>query len=146
MPGQPPPEGELWLWAGPIHKDGYGVIANNGTTMLAHRYSYERFIAPIPDGLVVRHKNDTPLDVNPNNLEIGTQADNIDDMYQRGRNRHIGQPGEYNGMHKLSDSQVTEIRRLASAGYRQRALAAQFGVAETTISSIIHRKSWKHLP
>jgi hypothetical protein len=54
---------------------------------LAWRYLWELLNGPIPSGMVIRHKCDNgraPVQcVNPDHLEIGTQADNVVDMYRR---------------------------------------------------------------
>jgi hypothetical protein len=54
---------------------------------LAWRYLWESIHGPIPTGLVIRHKCDggkpPVLCVNPDHLELGTQADNCDDRYRR---------------------------------------------------------------
>jgi hypothetical protein len=55
--------------------------------------------------------------------------------------------GEGHGMAKVTASQVSEIRRLyAVGGISQCALAKQFRIDQTQISSIVRGKSWKHLP
>lgn len=146
MPGDPPVEGVVWPWLGPTHKDGYGVLQCNGTFVLAHRFSYAKYVGLVPDGLVVRHKNDTPIDVNPNNLEIGTVADNNADMYERGRERHIPQPGESNGGHRLTEPEVLEIRRLRNeCGWKLKAIADLFKTQESHVSAIARGKAWRHL-
>lgn len=46
---------------------------------------------------------------------------------------------------KLNDEMVVEIRRLASEGIDQDAIAEQFGISRTNVSSIVRRKTWKHV-
>jgi hypothetical protein len=47
-----------------------------GKTVRAHRWSYERFVGPIPEGLVIDHLCRTPACVNPNHLEPVTPREN----------------------------------------------------------------------
>lgn len=69
-----------WLWTGPtIGRDvcDYGrlYVGEGGGSrfVLAHRWSYEHFVRPIPDGLEIDHVKDrgcvTTLCVNPAHLE-----------------------------------------------------------------------------
>lgn len=43
-----------WLWTGGIRLDGYGRFYV-GRSTLAHRFSYETLVGPIPDGLCLDH-------------------------------------------------------------------------------------------
>ncbi len=75
-----------WHWTAAALPRGYGRFGlPNRKVALAHRMSYELYVGSIPDGMVVRHRCDTPSCVNPDHLELGTQADNVADMMLRGR-------------------------------------------------------------
>lgn len=85
--------GDCWLWLGSKHK-GYGQLTINDKLVRAHRVAYEVWVGPLagPEE-VVRHTCDTPSCINPEHLVRGTQADNVQDMWDRGRanpynNRH----------------------------------------------------------
>lgn len=72
-----------WLWLGHIRGQwGHGGFDRTA----AHRFSWALHNGGYPDaGLVVRHKCDNPVCVNPKHLEVGTQKDNVADMVDRGR-------------------------------------------------------------
>lgn len=79
-------DGECWVFIGARDGCGYGVIRRadfNGSRV--HRYIYEKFVGPIPDGAQVLHRCDNPPCVRPSHLWIGTQQDNIRDMIVKGR-------------------------------------------------------------
>jgi|SRR5688500_1664017 len=78
---------ECWPWKAAVLKSGYGILNQDGDfEKLAHRIAWT--IAkrrPIPDGMLVMHVCDTPGCVNPRHLTLGTDADNMADMVQKGR-------------------------------------------------------------
>ncbi len=74
-----------WLWTASAKPGGYGQILVGRVPAYAHRVSYELYVGEIPEGMVVRHKCDVRLCVNPDHLELGTQADNVMDCIKRGR-------------------------------------------------------------
>ena len=144
-----------WLWRGQIaKKTGYGRYRPSWSKLLyAHRISYSLFVGPIPANLYVCHHCDTPSCVNPAHLYVGTQQDNMRDAANRKRmpsgdaHRARARPetvlrGEQQWMHILTEEDVRFIR---ASSLRQRELCKMFGVKQTTISDIKHRKSWKHL-
>lgn len=81
------PESGCWLWTGLLSNVGYGKIGVGTKTESTHRHSYEMFIGEIPKGMQVLHRCDIRCCVNPNHLYLGTQSDNIRDMYAKGRFR-----------------------------------------------------------
>jgi hypothetical protein len=82
-------DGYCWLWTRKPDAYGYGVFSVNGRHTRAHRFSWELHHGPVPDGLWVLHKCDTPACVRPDHLFIGTQMDNVTDMIAKGRYRGI---------------------------------------------------------
>lgn len=137
------------LFAGARNNRGYGQARRNGKTLLAHRVAYaESRGIPIEQlaGVVVRHRCDTPLCVNPEHLETGTQLDNIHDAIARGRAvRPPLKRGSQVGTSKLTDENVHAIRARLAAGEFQRTIADDFGVSQVQISHIALRKQWGHL-
>ena len=67
---------ECVLWAGCVHKSGYGSAWSRGRCQLAHRVLYELAIGPIPPGMTLDHECFTPLCVNPRHLVPATRSTN----------------------------------------------------------------------
>ena len=83
-------QGECWIYTGAVHHDGYGVIGiGRGRQFRAHREAYKTFVGEIPPGLLVCHRCDVPLCINPKHLFLGTPKDNTQDMIRKGR-RYLG--------------------------------------------------------
>jgi hypothetical protein len=49
---------ECWPWTGLHHKSGHANFTVGGKRVPAHRWAYERFVGPIPDGLEIDHVKD----------------------------------------------------------------------------------------
>ena len=137
-----------WLWTASTTIKGYGLVWAGGKYRRAHREAYEAVNGPIPDGLVVRHKCDTPACVSPDHLELGTNADNTRDMMERGRNRCGRLKGSAHAMSKLAEIDIRRIR--AAYVFRHpefgcTALGRKHGVSRTTIGKIVSCKLWRHI-
>ena len=132
---------DCWLWTGSKDSRGYGHLKICGRMVLAHRLAWELTHGPIPLGVSVLHdcpSGDNPLCVR--HLWLGTQKQNVEDRDLKGRQAI----GENNGRAKLTAAQAAEIRRLqAEDGLGSRRLAIHFGLARSTIRSVIARKTWR---
>lgn len=93
----PEPNSGCWLWMGATYRSGraheYGVFSFRGKRTSVHRASYIAAHGEIPPGLVCRHCCDVSLCVNPDHLVIGTQGDNVRDMFERCREHQQNDPG-----------------------------------------------------
>ncbi len=80
---------DCWEWKGNRYTFGHGQIRVNGSPTTAHRVAYElHYGVPILNGLHCLHACDNPSCVNPGHLWLGTNADNVADMCDKGRHRN----------------------------------------------------------
>lgn len=147
-----------WNWT--LSKSGnrYGAAWFEGKKLAAHRASYEIFVGPIPKGLNACHKCDNSICINPHHIFIGTQKENIDDCRKKGRfgldiyyknGGHLGRrngvgpwlKGEDHGQAKLTNAQALEILSLLSNKVKQKVIAKEFGVDQSTVSDIKTKKT-----
>ena len=80
-------------WLGALDGTGYGMIAAGPgwpTTLRAHRISYELFVGPIDQGMVVDHTCGNRRCCNPEHLQAVTSAENQRRAYARGERRPRG--------------------------------------------------------
>jgi len=71
-----------WQWTASTNAKGYGQLGSKTadgrpTMVLAHRFSYEHFIGPIPDGLTLDHLCRNTRCANPTHLEPVTNRENF---------------------------------------------------------------------
>lgn len=109
-----------WIWLGTSNELGYGryYLPKNSegksVAVFAHRYSYELYTGILQPGLIVCHKCDIPSCVNPNHMFIGTQADNMNDMVNKGRHRNSLKTHCKRG-HSLTDETMYKVKASPNA-------------------------------
>ncbi len=135
-----------WLWSGHMRPFGYGRIYVRKRLITAHRFAYELLVGKIPRGMKLLHKCDVPQCVNPDHLFVGTQADNVADMWKKGRANPVGvlkMNGPNHPSTKLSWSKVRAIREAHRNGADKGELAYQYGLSWSCIHHVIVKKTWK---
>lgn len=130
-----------WLWQAAVRgKHSYGAFWLDGRQQPAHRVMWVLTHGPIPDGLLVLHRCDVPLCVNPDHLFLGATVDNVRDMTEKGR--RASTRGDANGNAKLTERDVLSIRADTRL---QRVIAADYGVTQSLVSQLKRRAAWVHL-
>lgn len=144
---EPEPNSGCWIWTANKAPNGYGVVrAHRERRMLsAHRVAWE-LTHGSPGALNVLHRCDNRACINPAHLFLGTQSDNISDMYAKGRNQVFDRRGEKSNGAKLTAPNIKAIRSVyRSGGISQSVLAEKYGVIQAHISRIIRGVSWGHV-
>jgi hypothetical protein len=123
-----------WIWKLRANSEGYGQAWNGKKTVAAHRLSYGAFIAPIPPGLLVCHKCDVPLCVNPDHLFLGSVKDNQQDAF----NKRVSP-------RKNSKLSVDDVRAIFSDQRTMDEIASDYQITRTNVIHIKKRRTWKWL-
>lgn len=148
-----------WLWTAALRNKGYGAFCykQNGRTIQgrAHRFSYEIHKGPIPPGLFVLHKCDTPSCVNPQHLFLGTIQDNVNDMLNKRRHvpggTHCRDAGKWKrgvAHHgaKITAADVKKLRKMHSTGeWTYSKLGAEFSINGSAAYKVVNRLLWRHV-
>lgn len=130
-----------------ITYNGYNVIYLKNINVkinLIHRLIAQAFIPNPDDKRTVNHINGDKTDNRIVNLEWATYSENCQHAYDTGLSH--GPKGSINGISKLTESQVLQIRKLANeTDLFQWQIGEMFGVHQNLISRIKNRKIWKHI-
>lgn len=123
-----------WNWNTPNKQRGYGSYRG----FPAHRVAWLIFHGCDPIGNYVLHTCDNRRCVNPAHLYLGTQSDNLRDMWGRGRRK-------YNkGRAKHGWAKVNHIRDLYATGkFSLAELGREFKMNRSMIYKIVNNQIWK---
>lgn len=126
-----------WRWPNSVNpRTGYGQLSDwqNGKRVLltAHRVSFAAFHGVAPVGKTICHSCDNRSCFNPAHLFAGTHAINMKDAAVKGR---------------FTQARLTpaDVRAIRSSTARGSELALQYGLSQSVISAIRHRKAWTHV-
>jgi len=159
--------GQFWDGEKHVQAQTYGWILKNGPLPDGKPCGCHSCDVRYPVGSIEYRKCCNPAHVFPGTIEA-----NIADMVAKGRQavgaRHgsVTVPGrlargdrngsrthperlprgEANVMAKLRAADIPKIRALIATGKRQKDIAAEFGVSDSTIYMIDRRKCWAHVP
>ncbi len=130
--------GLCWLWTGGLTEKGYGRVWFQGKKRRAHRLAYFLINGRISPGLNINHYCDVRNCVNPEHLWVGTQAENVQDAWAKGRGVMPRYEDGEAPWSKLTNEQVAEIRAWKTVGgVKQRHIAKLYGVSEQLVSDVI---------
>jgi hypothetical protein len=136
---------ECWPWTGRTNNKGYGFLevkigGGAKRKVLAHRISFEIHQGAIASDNEILHRCDNPPCCNPAHLSQGTRTDNMRDAASK-----LRICGERASSAKFTEASVVQIRHAAENGEGRQDLADKYSVAITTISSVVQRRTWRHV-
>lgn len=109
-----------------------------------HHMAWMMYYGDIPRGLHVLHKCDRTKCCNPAHLFLGTQKDNVQDSVRKGR--CIRAKGSQNGHAILTESQVSEIKRIwMPRVVTRKMISRKFNISIGCLDKILYNQSWKHV-
>jgi hypothetical protein len=129
-----------------LHSDGYYIATlykeNKEKKYKAHRLVAMAFVQNPNNKPFINHKDGNKLNNLPENLEWCTIVENNKHAFDTGLNI---KSGENHHNHKISETQVLEIRSRPYQRGNARMWAKEFGVSREAIQEIIARKTWCHI-
>jgi len=115
---------------------------NKGFSPLVHVLVAKAFIPNPENKQQVNHKDGIKWNNNVDNLEWNTQSENQIHARKLGLFGDIN--GENNNYHKLTESDVLQIRSLHGT-IRDAEIARLYNVTQACVYLIVKRKKWKHI-
>jgi hypothetical protein len=131
-------------WQGERFKKKYGRIKVDGVRYLVHRLSWLLQRGEIPPGKQVLHHCDNPPCWQIRHLFLGTQLENIQDMFSKGRQNKAR--GEGHGRAKKTEAEMLSmINEYRAGGITQKELAMKYALHPIYVNKVLTGKKWAHL-
>ena len=139
-------QGDCWVWTGSrLRKRLHGQFHYDRGTVYAHRFAW-MLAHGDPGPQCVRHTCDNMLCVRVAHHVLGDQADNMQDMRDRGREAAMPRHrGDRHSGSKLTEMSVLEYRRRYAEGTSAAALSREAGVAVNTMWAAVTGRTWTHV-
>ena len=133
---------ECWPWLKSQMNGGYGQfrVTVGQSPKRASRVAWELTHGDAGE-LSVLHSCDNPPCCNPAHLFLGTVADNNADKLRKGR-ANYNMDALVSRVRRLTDEQISDVRRCYAGGESCRSIAKRLGVSQTTVSRLIGGKHW----
>lgn len=144
-----------WNWLLFSDERHYPVLKVFGIMVSAHRFSYQLYSGPIPDGMHILHSCDNKRCVNPDHLRAGTHAENMREAADRGLMRrgeahpHYGRTSHHKGIRCCTAKPVRVLGKVyGSQNEAERALGLGSGtirywiIRGTTKANLISREEY----
>lgn len=143
-----PNENGCMEWISGMKKRKRGLFSvvhgKNRFSTNAARFSYQLHYNIDPKDLYVCHKCDNPKCVAPEHLFLGTQKENMEDMFFKNR-KSRAKPRSLKKRNKLKESDVVIIREKLNLNFSPKELSLIFNVSQYTISDIKRYKTWRNI-
>lgn len=120
---------------------GLQVASGKQEVVTVHSLVAAAFLGPRPEGQQVAHGDGDRANARLSNLRYATPVENANDKHVHGTTVR----GERNGISKLTEGDVREIRSRRSAGETQLSVAQAFGISRSNVQWIEHGRNWSHV-
>lgn len=108
-----------------------------------HQIVFETFCGAVPLGKEINHKDSIKTNNQLNNLEAVTRRENL--LHAIHILKVHRARGEKQAFAKLKEKDIPVILSLYGKGEKQKRIAERFSVDISSIHSIVHGKTWRHI-
>lgn len=129
---------ECVIWPYATSTAGYGQVSKNGVVQYTHRLSCVIAHGRPQRGAHAAHSCHTPACFNPRHLRWASPTENATDRAIDGTENK----GTRNGMARLSETSVRQIRKARRLGASRSRVAEDFGVSSSAVDHITSGRSW----
>jgi len=135
---------ECWPWLASLNKFGYGQFGLDGVrrSVRAPRMAFLLWWGADPFPCDILHSCDNRACCNPYHFALGARRDNNADRHAKGRTAR----GTDLPQAKRTVEQVIDIRLRAARGEPHVSIAKLYACTTGSISYIVSRKHWAHVP